>query len=116
MALSMDEQRMLDEMERKLAGDDPLLASRLSSFGHPGLVALLRSPRIRLVAASAALLAIAVVSVLVYALGPFRASTVRHSPGRSAASHSAASHGVSRQATTPARPGTMAGTSGSLAP
>ena len=37
MALSMDEQRILDEMERKLAGDDPLLASRLTSFGRPGV-------------------------------------------------------------------------------
>ncbi|HEX3923372.1 MAG TPA: DUF3040 domain-containing protein, partial [Streptosporangiaceae bacterium] len=26
----MDEQRILDEMERKLADDDPLLASRLT--------------------------------------------------------------------------------------
>jgi hypothetical protein len=43
MALSMDEQRILDEMERKLADDDPLLASRLTSFGRPGLTALMRS-------------------------------------------------------------------------
>ena len=48
MALSMDEQRMLDEMERKLADDDPMLASRLRSFGHPGLTAVLRSPRVQL--------------------------------------------------------------------
>jgi hypothetical protein len=89
MALSMDEQRVLDEMERKLANDDPLLASRLRSFGHPGLAALLRSPRIRLAAASAVLVAIAVVSVLVYALGPLRASTIRHMPGRSTASPAA---------------------------
>ena len=80
MALSMDEQRMLDEMERKLADDDPVLASRLSSFGHPRLAAVLRSPRIRLVAAAAALVAVAVVSVLVYALSPFRDSGVRPAP------------------------------------
>jgi len=92
MALSMDEQRVLDEMERKLADDDPLLASRLGSFGHPGLAALLRSPRVRLVLAFAAMAVIAVASVLVYAFGPFRMHSVRPSPGRSAASH-----GVSQQ-------------------
>ena len=47
MALSMDEQRILEEMERKLADDDPLLASRLTSFGRPGLAALMRSRRSR---------------------------------------------------------------------
>ncbi len=49
MALSMDEQRILEEMERKLADDDPLLASRLTSFGRPGLAALMRSRRARIV-------------------------------------------------------------------
>jgi hypothetical protein len=87
MALSMDEQRMLDEMERKLAADDPLLASRLSSFGHPGLAALLRSPRARLIVAAVALVVIATASMLVYALGPFRTSAGRPSPGGSAAAH-----------------------------
>ena len=33
MALSMDEQRILDEIERGLGSADPLLAARLSSFG-----------------------------------------------------------------------------------
>jgi type IV secretory pathway TrbL component len=94
MALSMDEQRMLDEMERKLADDDPLLASRLSSFGHPGLAALLRSPRARLVAVAAALIVIAGISLMVYALGPFRMAADRHAPARSTAPH-----GVTRQVT-----------------
>ncbi|MGD0374405.1 MAG: DUF3040 domain-containing protein [Streptosporangiaceae bacterium] len=87
MALSMDEQRMLDEMERKLADDDPMLASRLRSFGHPGLTAVLRSPRVRIVAAGAALVVIAVVSVVVYALAPFRDGGVRQAPTRTAAPH-----------------------------
>ena len=39
MALSMDEQRILAEIERQLADDDPSLAARLSTFGRPGLAA-----------------------------------------------------------------------------
>lgn len=109
MALSMDEQRMLDEMARKLADDDPVLASRLSSFGHPGLAAVLRSPRIRLVAAGAALAVIAVVSVLVYALAPFRDSGARPAPTRTAA------HGVTRQVA-PAGQRSTAGMTGSRTP
>jgi hypothetical protein len=72
MALSMDEQRILDEMERKLADDDPLLASRLTSFGRPGLAALMRSRRARIVLSFLALIVIAAVSLAVYALTPFR--------------------------------------------
>ena len=74
MALSMDEQRILDEMERKLADDDPLLASRLTSFGRPGLAAVMRSRRARIVLSFLALIAIAAVSLAVYALTPFRTS------------------------------------------
>jgi Protein of unknown function (DUF3040) len=74
MALSMDEQRILDEMERKLANDDPLLASRLTTFGRPGLAALMRSRRARIVLSFLALIVIAVVSLAVYALTPFRTS------------------------------------------
>lgn len=72
MALSMDEQRILDEMERKLADDDPLLASRLTSFGRPGLAALMRSRRARIVLSFLALIVIAAASLVVYALTPFR--------------------------------------------
>jgi hypothetical protein len=87
MALSMDEQRMLDEMERKLADDDPLLASRLTSFGHPGLAAVFRSPRVRVIVALMSVVMIAGVSMLVYALGPFRMSTDRQSHARSTTPH-----------------------------
>lgn len=85
MALSMDEQRILDEMERKLAFDDPLLASRLTSFGRPGLAALMRSRRMRIVLSCLALVVIAAVSMVVYALTPFRTSPERGSGGRSTA-------------------------------
>jgi Protein of unknown function (DUF3040) len=86
MALSMDEQRMLDEMERKLADDDPLLASRLTSFGHPGLAVMMRSPRARLVVGLAVLAAIAMIAVVVYTIGSFRQAD-RPAPARSAAPH-----------------------------
>jgi hypothetical protein len=85
MALSMDEQRILEEMERKLADDDPLLASRLTSFGRPGLAALMRSRRARIVLSFMALVVIAAVSLVVYALTPFRSE--RSVPGRSAPPH-----------------------------
>ena len=45
MALSMDEQRILDGMERKLADEDPRLAPRLAAFGQPRLPASLGSGR-----------------------------------------------------------------------
>jgi hypothetical protein len=91
MALSMEEQRILDEMERKLAGDDPLLASRLTSFGRPGLSALMRSRRARIVLSFLALIVIAAVSVAVYALTPFRTGIT----GRTAP------HGVATSAAPP---------------
>ena len=85
MALSMDEQRILEEMERKLSVEDPLLASRLTSFGRPGLAALIRSRRARIVLSFLALIVIAAVSLAVYALTPFRSSL--GVIGRSPASH-----------------------------
>ena len=106
MALSMDEQRILDEMERKLADDDPLLASRLTSFGRPGLAALMRSRRARIVLSFLALVAVAAVSLAVYALTPFRSSfDAKGSP------RSTPSHGVSRLITPPVRSTGAAGTS-----
>jgi hypothetical protein len=86
MALSMDEQRALAEIERRLADDDPVLAARLSSFGRPGLAIALRSRRARLVASLLTLVVVAVASVLVYTLVPFRAHTAPNLTGRPAAS------------------------------
>src|SRR5258707_15896676 len=90
MALSMDEQRILEEMERKLADDDPLLASRLTSFGRPGLAVVLRSRRARIALSFLALIVIAAVSLVVYALTPFRSqrSPGPHGDTRPGASHS----------------------------
>ena len=83
MALSMDEQRILDEMERKLSDDDPLLASRLTSFGRPGLAAMMRSRRARIVLSFLALIVIAAASLVVYALTPFRSERAPAQHGNS---------------------------------
>jgi hypothetical protein len=72
MALSMDEERMLAEIERRLADDDPVLAMRLTSFRLPRLSLAPRSSRARLTASLLMLLVVAAVSVFVYALMPFR--------------------------------------------
>jgi hypothetical protein len=105
MALSMDEQRILDEMERKLADDDPLLASRLTSFGRPGLSAIMRSRRARIALSFLALVAIAAVSLAVYALTPFRTSFEPKGSPRPGSSH-----GVSQTVTPAGRSTGSAGT------
>jgi cytoskeletal protein RodZ len=75
MALSMDEQRMLAEIERRLAAEDPGLATRMSSFKRPGAAAKLRTPRGRVIGSLSAVALAIVISVLVYAMIPFRAHT-----------------------------------------
>ena len=83
MALSMDEERILAEIEQRLARTEPALAARLASFGRPGPRALLRSPRIRMLASCAVLVVITVVSLAVYALLPLRVMPARGTGGRS---------------------------------
>jgi hypothetical protein len=85
MALSMDEQRILEEMERRLADDDPRLAAKLASLGRPRLAATLRSPRARIAATLLALALIVAVALMVYAMMGFRPAH-----GRPAARHPAA--------------------------
>ena len=80
MALSQDEQRMLAEIERRLAADDPGLASCLTTFRRPGPGTVLRSPRARIVGSLFTVLLVAMVSLMVYAMVPFRAHTFRHAP------------------------------------
>jgi hypothetical protein len=74
MALSMDEQRMLAEIERRLAAADPGLATNLSSFRKPGRLAVLRSTRARVVGSLFTVIVVAMVSLLVYAMLPFRSN------------------------------------------
>ena len=78
MALSMDEQRILDQIERGLASADPALATRMASFGASRRVTALRMRRLRLVASLMTLLVVASVSLVVYALVPFRTVADRH--------------------------------------
>ena len=79
MALSMDEQRMLAEIERRLSADDPGLASCLTTFRRPGPATILRSPRARIIGSLFTVLLVAMVSLMVYAMIPFRAHTPRNS-------------------------------------
>jgi len=86
MALSMDEQRILDEIERALAGADPGLAARMSSFGTSRGPLTVRMRRARLLASLGTLLVVAMVSLVVYALVPLRTAAERHGGGKSGAS------------------------------
>jgi hypothetical protein len=75
MALSMDEQRMLAEIERRLAAEDPGLATRLSSFRRPGPAGGLRSTRGKIIGSVCTFVLLAVIGLTVYAMIPFRAHT-----------------------------------------
>jgi Protein of unknown function (DUF3040) len=77
VALPMDEQRILDEMERMLAADDPRLAARLASFGQPGLGQALRTRRGRVTLSLMMLALIAAVSMVLYMMSAFRLSGAR---------------------------------------
>ena len=74
MALSADEQRELAEIERRLATDDPGLATCLTAFRRPGPSHVLRSPRARIIGSLFTVLLVAMVSLMVYAMIPFRHS------------------------------------------
>jgi hypothetical protein len=88
MALSMDEQRVLAEIERRLAADDPGLATCLTSFRRPGPATVLRSPRARIIGSLFTVLLVTMVSLMVYAMIPFRAHATR-TPAPSASTHGA---------------------------
>ena len=79
MALSADEQRALAEIERRLATDDPGLATCLTAFRRPGPGHVLRSPRARIIGSLFTVLLVAMVSLMVYAMIPFR--THARAPG-----------------------------------
>ena len=72
MALSMDEQRILAEIERRLAADDPYLAGNLSAFTRPRLVASIRAAKGRVLATVAAAAAVALAALMIYSFVPFR--------------------------------------------
>src|SRR6266487_4109755 len=85
MALSMDEQRILAEIERQLADDDPSLAARLTTFGRPGMVATLRTPRGRVLVSFLAVAAVALLSLMLYSLLPLGVLPARGTHVRSTA-------------------------------
>ena len=74
MALSADEQRALAEIERRLATDDPGLATCMTTFRRPGPSRILGSPRARIIGSLFTVLLVAMVSLMVYAMIPFRAN------------------------------------------
>jgi Protein of unknown function (DUF3040) len=71
VALSMEEQRILDEMERKLAADDPRLAARFNALGQQRLPGAFASSRARTVSGLLALTLIAAVTVMMFVLSPY---------------------------------------------
>jgi hypothetical protein len=82
MALSMDEQRRLAEIERRLTAEDPALAVRLSSFRRPGPAAGLRTTRGKVIGSICTIVLLAVIGLTVYAMIPFRAQTSKPPFGR----------------------------------
>ena len=72
MALPMDEQRILEEMERMLAADDPRLAARLSAFGQPGIGQVLRTRRAKAVLSLLMVAVIAAAASVIYMMSVFR--------------------------------------------
>jgi Protein of unknown function (DUF3040) len=97
VALSMEEQRILDEMERNLAADDPRLASRLGSFGQQRMSSAIRSQQARTVGGVLALALIAAITIMVFVVSPF-ATHVRHDTTKPSSHASAGA--VSRAGTT----------------
>ena len=91
MALSMDEQRMLAEIERRLAAQDPGLASRLSTFRRPGPAAGLRTKRGKILGSICTIVLLAVIGITVYAMTPFRAYGQKTKPTATTSSVSAPS-------------------------
>ena len=89
MALSMDEQRMLAEIERRLAAEDPGLAARLSSFRRPGPAVRLRTTRGRIIGTFFTIALVAAISLMIYAMVPLRAHTYK--PASQATTHPTAS-------------------------
>jgi hypothetical protein len=107
MALSMDEQRMLAEIERRLAAEDPGLASRLSSFRRPGPAVRLRTTRGRIIGTFFTVALVAALSLMVYAMVPLRAHTYKPAP--QASTHPAASTQVNTSAQVKNGPSASAG-------
>ena len=112
MALSMDEQRALAEIERRLAADDPGLATCMTAFRRPGPARVLRSPRARIIGSLFTVLLVAMVSLMVYAMIPFRAHNARTpgTPGAGTTSSNTAITATGSGASPPATSNASTGT------
>ncbi|MBV9452158.1 MAG: DUF3040 domain-containing protein [Streptosporangiaceae bacterium] len=114
MALSMDEQRVLAEIERRLAAEDPGLAASLANFRRPGPAAVLRSPRARIIGSLFTVLLVATVSLMVYAMIPFRAHGVRVPASRSSVTAPSQTHISAAGSGSPGKSSTVASAPASL--
>jgi len=81
MALSMDEQRVLAEIERRLSAEEPRLAACMTSFRRPGPAVALRSPRARILGSLFTVMLVAMISLMAYAMIPFRGAHSSRTPG-----------------------------------
>jgi Protein of unknown function (DUF3040) len=86
VALSMEEQRMLDEMERALTAEDPRLAARLNAFGQQHLPGLFSSPRAKTISGLIALALVAAVTVMMFVFSPYARHHANTPPTRSTSS------------------------------
>jgi tetrahydromethanopterin S-methyltransferase subunit B len=88
----MEEQRMLDEMERQLAIADPKLASRFNAFGQQRMSGAFASQRVKTIIGLLALALIAAVTVMMFVLSPYGGS--HHGTPAHTTSHAAAAKSV----------------------
>jgi Protein of unknown function (DUF3040) len=86
VALPMDEQRILEEMERMLAADDPKLAARLAAFGQPGFGQVLRTRRARATLSIMLLILIAAVAAVIYLMSALKSGAATGGPGHPSSS------------------------------
>jgi Protein of unknown function (DUF3040) len=105
VALSMEEQRILDEIERKLAADDPRLASRFNSFGQHRLPSTFTSARARTISCLVALALIAAVTVMMFVLSPMNRHSSPPSQKPPAGSAATTVSGATRSGSTSVMPG-----------
>ncbi len=100
MALPMDEQRILEEMERMLAADDPKLAARLAAFGQPGFGHVLRTRRARATMSAMALVLIAAVAAVIFMMSSLRPGGATNGTGQRSAQvarHGGATNGTGQR-------------------
>jgi len=93
VALSMEEQRILAEIEQELERSEPVLAACLTMFSRPGRAGLLRvpgarcwPPRVLTVASVVAVIMLTVLPVLIYALVALRGASLDGPAGHPTAS------------------------------